>query len=110
MFGELEMQDPRFQVTPETNSSGLNIDLATVSISVAVAPIVVELIKSATKLYLEHKKATAPRDIQKAKIELTVHLTLGGRRSVTVNDPEQVALLLDELPSDPAGIRSIELK
>lgn len=108
LLGGLKMAGKPMKVDTAPSSGGLNTDPATVALIGAAGLLLVELIKSATQIYLEHKKASAPQE--KPTAQVTVHLTLGGRRTARISNAAELTLLIPDLPSDPAEIRRIQLE
>jgi hypothetical protein len=110
MLGGLAMRDKRVKVADERQGSDLDTDPATVALISAGGLMAVELIRSVTQIYLEHKKAQVKKPEKPPEVQVTVHLALGDRRSATVIDAEEIDVKLADLPKDPAEIRRIQLK
>jgi hypothetical protein len=110
LLGGVAARDPRVRVADPREGGALDADPATVALIGAVGLMLVELIRSATQVYLERKKAEARKAESPPQVQVVVHFTLGGRRSVTVQDAEQIGVLLADLPADPAEIRRVQLR
>ena len=109
LLGGLAVMDGRIHVREEKADSNLACDPATVALIGAAGMAVVELIKSATAVYLERKKSSASNAADPPKpARVTVYLTLGGKRSADVTDAGQLDEALRGV-SDYAEVARVEL-
>lgn len=89
MLGSLRYTKHRIKVADESADSSLACDPATVALIGAAGMAVVELIKSATSVYLERKKEGRSSD-KPVPVHVTVHLSLGGKKEATVTRAEEL--------------------
>jgi hypothetical protein len=106
MLGGLALHDSRVKVRPEFADGNLACDPATVALITAGGFAVVELIKSATSIYLDRHKSKPADPPQPARV--TVFLTMGGKRTATVTEPGQLDEPLHGI-TDYAEIARVEL-
>jgi hypothetical protein len=106
MMGTLSYKDERIKVREEKSDANLACDAATVALITSGGLALVELIKSATSIYLDRRKSAAAEKPQPAHV--TVHLTLGGKRTAIITDPKQLDEVLKGV-ADFAEVSRVEL-
>ncbi len=107
MLAGLSFRDQRIKVVEESPDGSLACDPATVALIGAAGMAVVELIKSATRIYLSRRK-DKKASTKAIPVRVTVHLSLGGKKEATVTRAEELDQALSDI-DDYAAVARVEL-
>jgi hypothetical protein len=111
LLGGIRFRDDRIRVADAPPESRLNADPATVALITTVATVATsELVKAAVAAFVEWVKGRKRTSSSAGGVNVTLVLTLGGRRTATITDVSDLEAALGGLPSDPAEIPSLILR